>query len=439
VRLALLHRRLTAGMALAALAAFAAGDGLTPTTLLAALALAVPLGWLPDARASRWIEAASRFGIVALFAWAVYVAFVLVRDFMPAVLAMLLFLLIAENLRALEAKNDLRLYLLSFSLLIAATAYYPGLAFAGAFAAYIVLATLGLMAGYLRRQAERFRVADLRIGARSLWATAALSGVTLFISAFLFVVFPRLPRQWNVQGRPGGGDAMAGFADEVDLGQHGGRIVANPDVMFRVEFPGGPPAGPAQMYWRGRSFDRFDGRRWSRSPRYAATAPTPQFYATRWGGRFGRVRIFGGPPGAPVLFGPHPVLDVDGHSASGLSATARGTSSTSTPTTPSTRSPTPPGAPGTRCSGPTRGPTCRRSGATWRSPRRWTRASAGWPTRSRRGRGRGSSRCARWSGGCRRRWDIPPNSRTRTATPRWRGSSSAAARGTASTSPRRWR
>ncbi|HEU0053989.1 MAG TPA: DUF3488 and transglutaminase-like domain-containing protein, partial [Longimicrobium sp.] len=315
--LALLHRRLVAGMALAALAAFAAGAGMSPAVAVSALLLAGSAWRLPPRHVSVWIERASRLGILALCGWMFYVAFVLAEDFMPAVLGMLLFLLVTESLRSLEARNDMRLYSLSFALLIAATAYYPGLGFAAAFVAYVALATLGMMVGYLRRQSERFRAGPVRIGARFLWTTAALSGITLLMSGALFVVFPRLPRQWNVQGRRGGEGAMAGFSDRVVLGQHGGRIQSNPDIAFRVEFPAGdgPPPGYAEVHWRGRSFDNFDGREWLRSRGVPPTGLAPQEYAARWGGPFISGRIFGGPEGAPVLFGPHPVISVTPRSA----------------------------------------------------------------------------------------------------------------------------
>ncbi|HEX6372180.1 MAG TPA: DUF3488 and transglutaminase-like domain-containing protein [Longimicrobium sp.] len=312
---ALLHRRLSAAMALAALMALMAGAGASPALLLTAAALGVATFRLPPPEWSAWIERASRLIIVALCAWMLYVAFALGEDFMPAVMAMLLFLLAAESLRAVDAKNDARLYLLSFALLLASTAYYPGLGFAVSFTAFIILSTLAVMVGYLRRQSERFGMPGVRLGRRMMMTIAAFSGVILLVSASLFVLFPRLPRQWNVQGRRGGGETMAGFSDQVRLGQHGGRIVANPEVAFRVEFPDGTPANPEGEYWRGRSFDHFDGEQWTRSRRVVAPVLGPALYARRWGGPIRRMRIFGGPPDADVLFGSHPVLNVQPRSA----------------------------------------------------------------------------------------------------------------------------
>ncbi|HEU0298048.1 MAG TPA: transglutaminaseTgpA domain-containing protein [Longimicrobium sp.] len=313
--IALLHRRLTAAMSLAALLAFMAGAGASPWALVAASALAIATLRLPSPEWSAWIERGIRVVIVALCGWMLYVAFVLGQDFMPAVMAMLLFLLGGESLRPVDARNDTRLYLLSFSLLLASTAYYPGLGFGAAFVAFVVLSTLALTVGYLRRQSERFGIPGVRLGRRMMAAVAALSVVTLLVSVALFLIFPRLPRQWNVQGRRGGGDMMAGFSNEVRLGQHGGRIVNNPQVAFRVEFLDGVPAQTGGLYWRGRSFDRFDGVVWSRTRGLMGPSYVPAFYGRRWGGPFRRMRIFGGPPDANVLFGSHPILNIQARSA----------------------------------------------------------------------------------------------------------------------------
>ena len=309
---ALLHRRLTAAMALSALLAFMAGAGMSPEALLSAGVLCFAALRLPPESWAVWIERGSRIIILALCAWMLYVAFVVGGDFLPAVMAMLLFLLAAETLRPLQARNDTRLYLLSFALLLAATAYYPGVGFAASFVAFVLFATLAMTAGYLRRQAERFRVADVRLGRRMMLTVGALSGVVLLVSASLFVLFPRLPRQWNVQGRGGGGGVMAGFSDEVRLGQHGGRIADNPEVAFRVEFMDSVPAG--EQYWRGRSFDRFDGERWT-STRRLPGLPAVRGYGRPWVLPLRQMLIFGGPPEANVLFGLHPVLTVQARSA----------------------------------------------------------------------------------------------------------------------------
>jgi transglutaminase-like putative cysteine protease len=310
-----LHRRLVSGMALSALVAFAAGAGVTPAVVGAAGALAVSVAALPPKRAGAWIERVTRFGVLGLCLWLVYGSVAMGRDFMPGVVSMLLFLLAGESLRPLDARNDMRLYSLSFALLIASTAYAPGPGFAVGFVAFVALAVLGMMVGYLRRETERFRGGEVRLGGRFLWTTAGLSLVTLAMSGAVFVAFPRLPRAWNVQGRRGAGDEVAGFSDQVSIGEFGGRIGSNPQVMFRVDFPGGRPADVEDLHWRGRSFDAFDGTRWIRAYSPLNVDLSPREYMERWGGRVIEARVMGGPPGADVLFGLQPVLGIRRRSA----------------------------------------------------------------------------------------------------------------------------
>ncbi|HEU4454800.1 MAG TPA: DUF3488 and transglutaminase-like domain-containing protein [Longimicrobium sp.] len=313
--LATLHRRLVSAMSLAALWAYVSGAGSSPATLAAGGALGLSLLWLPPPSWGAWIERVTRVGVMALFAWTLWVSLVAGRDFMAPVMGILLFLLGTEALRPVDAKNDVRLYTLAFALLIAATAFYPGLGFAAGFASFVALATLAMMAGFLRRQSERFGTPEPRMGRRFLGVTAALSMGIVAASALLFVLFPRLPRQWNVQGRRPGGGEMAGFSNEVSIGQFGGSIAGNPEVMFRVEFPEGPPPTAESIHWRGRSFDNFDGERWSRRRTGFYSDLRAETYAARWGGPFREVRIFGGPPGASVAFGPAPLLMVRPRSA----------------------------------------------------------------------------------------------------------------------------
>jgi protein-glutamine gamma-glutamyltransferase len=307
--LALLHRRLVCLLALSALAAFALGAGASLSVWLTAAALVAGGAWQPEGRTAERIERLAWVAAVAMFAWVVYV-FAVGGDILPPILTLLHVLLVGEALRSLETQNDLRLYSLAFALMIAATAYFPGIAFAAAFVAFIVFATLALMVGHLRRQTERFATPEPRLQRSFLSFAAAMSGVTVLFAAAIFLAFPRLPHGLLAQGRVPGGAVMAGFSDEVTLGQHGSRIQPNPGVVFRVEFLDGAPSSTHDLYWKGRSFDHFDGTRWARSPSMPQAEMSRHGYLMSWGGPLRAYRIYGGPPGARVLFGLHPVLDV---------------------------------------------------------------------------------------------------------------------------------
>ncbi len=317
MRLALLHRRLAAAMALAALLAFAAGFGLgSPLVLAAAAALAIPVFWRIPIAWRGWVDRVSGVVTLALFAWVLYTAFLVEGDFLIPVLSLLLFLLVGEILRPImpepgkSERHDLRLYALSFSLLVAATAYSPGPLFGAAFIAYIAAAALTLMVGYLSREAERFSTPDIYIGRNFLLTTAALSALIVVMSVGVFLLFPRLPRSLIGAPRNSAAQTMVGFSDEVSIAEFGTSIAANPEIVFRAEFPDGAPDDFDSLHWRGRSFDHFDGWRWSHS-RWLPPSPPAGFYRARWGGPTQRYQIFGGPPGVRVLFGLHPVLAVE--------------------------------------------------------------------------------------------------------------------------------
>ncbi len=195
--LRLLHRRLAVLMGLAGLVAFAGGAGFEPlSAVLAALALGTALFWHPDpelsARMERvWLPLATLLVVRALIHF-----FVVRDDIVIPVVDLLLLLMSAEALRSLDAPNDIRLYSLSFALVLASTAYRPGIFFLIAFVAFVVLANVALMVGHLRRKAERHGVRDIPLGRGLLTTTAARTH--------------RLIRElaWRRNGRPRRGKKM---------------------------------------------------------------------------------------------------------------------------------------------------------------------------------------------------------------------------------------
>ena len=314
MKLARLHRRLAVLMGIAGLCAFAAGAGFEPlSALIAGVALVTALFWQPSSRVSVrlepiWLPVAALLVVRAL--WHVVVVG---DDVVIPVVDLLLLLLCAESLRSIDAPNDARLYALSFALLLASTAYRPGVVFALAFVAYVTLATVALTLGHLRRKSERHGVADPRVDRTLVMATGGLGTVVLAMAAVVFVAFPRVSRGWA-----GRGDvpfvSVAGFSESVSIGEFGSRIYGNPQIVLRVEFPDGRPANSADLHWRGRSYDHFDGVRWTRSyPLPPATAPSA-WYRERWEGPMTRQRIFATALDAKVLFALHPVLRIDADS-----------------------------------------------------------------------------------------------------------------------------
>lgn len=310
MNLRLLHRRLAVAMGLTGLLAFAGGAGFEWfSALLATVALIVAFFWHPgpelSARLERlWLPLATLLVIRAL-----YVVFI-DGDIVIPVVDLLLLLLAAESLRSLDAPNDLRLYALSFALILASTAYRPGILFLVAYVAYVVLATVALMVGHLRRQSERHGVREVPLGRGLLTTTGGLSLVILLVALGVFVTFPRVSQGWAGRGDVPA-TSIAGFSDQVSIGEHGSTIAGNPQIVLRVEFPDSVPRNVGGLHWRGRSYDRFDGVRWTRSDGLPPSSAPTSWYRDEWRGEIIPQRIFGSALDTRVLFALHPALEID--------------------------------------------------------------------------------------------------------------------------------
>ncbi len=310
MRLARTHRRLAVLMSLASLVAFATGAGVDPfATTLATAGLLLALFWQPSPALSARLERVWLPLALLLVVRALVHFFVIKDDVVIPVVDLLFLLLTAESLRSLEATNDARLYSLSFALLLASTAYRPGLLFLLAFLAYVGLAPVVLIYGHLKRQGQRHGTGDIPIPRSFLFTASALSGVTLVVAALVFLTFPRVSQGWAARGESLA-TSIAGFADAVTLGNHGGRIYGNPRIILRVEFPREVPVNFQSLYWRGRSYDRFDGLQWSRSARLPPSLAPTTWYE-RWGREVISQRIYGAPLDTRVLFALHPLVEVE--------------------------------------------------------------------------------------------------------------------------------
>ena len=175
----------------------------------------------------------------------------------------------------------LHLYVLSFLQMVAATVLSTDLLFGVLFLFYIVFLTWALFLFHLKREMEENfllkyrdslegrpvkieRVLNSRrlVGMRFLGATSMVAIVVFLGAVVFFVSFPRIGLRMFNQQRAG--IAMTGFSDQLELG-HFGRIKDDPTVVLRVEFDDPNDRNRLAPYWRGISFDHYDGRAWSKS------------------------------------------------------------------------------------------------------------------------------------------------------------------------------
>lgn len=106
---------------------------------------------------------------------------------------------------------------------------------------------------------------------RPLKRSAVLYLQALPMMVILFLIFPRIGPLWQVDMNSG--QAFTGLSDAMSPGDVS-RLTRSADIAFRASFSGPLPPEP-QRYWRGLTYDQFDGRRWSRSARLVAQANAP--------------------------------------------------------------------------------------------------------------------------------------------------------------------
>ncbi len=140
------------------------------------------------------------------------------------------------------------------------------------YAIFVILFLLGTLWTLLLHtlQAEAFESGDpesaFRVATRGLITmTLASTLVTVLMAVPIFVVLPRMHTHLDHSGAGSGQGNQAGFSDRVRLGALG-EIRSDPSIQMRIYVDEGPVPVRSEAYWRGMSFDHFDGWEWSVSP-----------------------------------------------------------------------------------------------------------------------------------------------------------------------------
>lgn len=205
---------------------------------------------------------------------------------------LVLYLTGAKLFQRTRLDDDIQLLALSFLLLASATAYNDDLLFGVFFATYVVVGVVTFAVYHLRRQIEENLARGGR-RTRQLFGRGYLSvltGLALLCfasSVAFFFLFPRLGFGFFAQ-KTRTGVQLSGFSENIDLGNHG-TIKDDNTVVMRVEFPGGRPPRAEPFYWRGITFDHYDGVGWKSTMRQTRSM-TPN---SEWSFR---LRHFNGSP-----------------------------------------------------------------------------------------------------------------------------------------------
>jgi transglutaminase-like putative cysteine protease len=181
------------------------------------------------------------------------------------------FAILTQALQLLDArprKSEFLLVALALFQVVLAANLTDSLLFPPLLVIFAVSAVWTLMVHTLRAEAIEAGEpqAARRALTRSLFTmTGVASLATILIAVAIFPILPRVRSGALLSGGFGAGLGLSGFSDRVALGDLG-RIRLDPSTALRVDTLEGPPPRPESAYWRGLSFDAFDGHAWSVTP-----------------------------------------------------------------------------------------------------------------------------------------------------------------------------
>lgn len=216
--------------------------------------------------------------MIAAFLFMLADLFWLSGDLLPAGLHFLVVLMVQKLFTLRERKDFLHLYAISLMELLGAAALTLELWYAAVFAAYLLTAIWTLLLYHLRSEAEEARQtgaaasssAQARqpgtITSRFFWSTNGIAIGALCLTLLIFIVMPRIGAGFFEKNR-GELIRMSGFSEKVDLGMVGSVKLDN-TVVMRVEFPDHKGPLAERAFFRGASYDVYDGRSWSNTLHY---------------------------------------------------------------------------------------------------------------------------------------------------------------------------
>ena len=187
------------------------------------------------------------------------------------IVALAHFAVLAQGLQLVDARprrTEFLLVALAIFQVTLAANLTDSVLFPPVLVAFTVAAVWTLVVHTLR--AEALEAGEPEAARRAL--SRGLERTTLFaslcsvlLSLALFPLLPRVRSGAIFDKGFGVQVASSGFSDRVELGDIG-RIRLDPTRVMRVTTLEGPVTPAGERYWRGLSFDRFDGRRWSITP-----------------------------------------------------------------------------------------------------------------------------------------------------------------------------
>ena len=258
MRLVTLQRLALAGALVSAMGALELSGAVTPTKwLLLTAAIAVSTFWHPKPRTITALRVVTNTVLLLFILWTGYLLIFSLSPILECAVELVLALIVAKLFQQVDRKDQYQLYALALMLVAVASVLDVGPLFAVLFFTFFSCTAAGLSLTHWRRgpprEAERGRGSAERVTWPQVRLVSSICLSLLVVSVLFFFLLPRVGLS-SGQGQR----QVTGFSNSIDLSDHG-VIGLDDTVVMRVQTEA-PVEAP---YWRGKSFDNFDGIRWS--------------------------------------------------------------------------------------------------------------------------------------------------------------------------------
>ena len=192
--------------------------------------------------------------------------YIFISQSLIEVSARFLTILMVVKLFDLKTNRDYTiLYILTFFQLLSASASTVNLSFLFVLALYILTGIWALTIFTLKKDWEEKSVPHRELEKNILTpyfflTTTGIAILSLIITLSLFFIIPRIGVGFFPK-KTADVLKVSGFSEEIDLGELG-PIKLDPTIVMRVELPGHKGMAIPNLYFRGISFDSYDGSRW---------------------------------------------------------------------------------------------------------------------------------------------------------------------------------
>ncbi|MCC6809639.1 MAG: DUF3488 domain-containing protein [Deltaproteobacteria bacterium] len=190
------------------------------------------------------------------------------RDIISGATLFLVLVLVSRLFTKRTSNDAVQILTLSFVVVLAGSALNATFAFAPYFVLVIICSIWALTTTHLTRAAESQPelARELRIS-RRFWVTTSVLAVIVFLqTTMFFMLFPRMGLGY-FKPKLRSSQTATGFSDRVELGMSG-QLEDDATVVARLEFLDMPEGfDPEQLYFRGATLSRFDGKHWQKSSR----------------------------------------------------------------------------------------------------------------------------------------------------------------------------